>query len=170
MTARGSYFALMLGVVALMNIGCYCGPCGDCCGGIGGRAYAGQIYKSGPGYLPYCFCKGSGGCCATEPGCGCEPGCAVEAGCAVDPGCGCEGACGDACGCGQGIRCGGKPGGLFDGNFSICRRLCGRLLGGGGCSGEVYWSEWHNDPPRCYDPCNCHGEWVGPAQGPIRAR
>jgi hypothetical protein len=31
-----------------------------------------------------------------------------------------------------------------------------------GCSGETYWNEWHNDPPRCQDPCNCHGDWIGP--------
>jgi hypothetical protein len=34
-----------------------------------------------------------------------------------------------------------------------------------GCSGETYWSEWHNDPPRCQDPCNCHGDWIGPGNG-----
>jgi hypothetical protein len=33
----------------------------------------------------------------------------------------------------------------------------------GGCCGETYWSEWHNDPPRCQDPCNCHGDWIGPS-------
>jgi hypothetical protein len=35
-----------------------------------------------------------------------------------------------------------------------------------GCNGETYWSEWHNDPPRCQDPCNCHGDWIGPGCGP----
>jgi hypothetical protein len=29
----------------------------------------------------------------------------------------------------------------------------------------VYWSEWHNDPPRCCDPCDCHGNWTGPSAG-----
>jgi hypothetical protein len=29
----------------------------------------------------------------------------------------------------------------------------------------MYWSEWHNDPPRCCDPCNRCGEWVGPSAG-----
>jgi hypothetical protein len=29
----------------------------------------------------------------------------------------------------------------------------------------VYWSEWHNDPPRCCDPCNRRGQWVGPGAG-----
>jgi hypothetical protein len=29
----------------------------------------------------------------------------------------------------------------------------------------MYWSEWHNDPPRCCDPCNRCGQWVGPSAG-----
>jgi hypothetical protein len=32
-----------------------------------------------------------------------------------------------------------------------------------GCNGEVYWSEWHNDPPCCQDPCDNHGQWIGPS-------
>jgi hypothetical protein len=48
---------------------------------------------------------------------------------------------------------------------------CGWLLNlckcssGCGCNGEMYWSEWHNDPPYCQDPCNCHGQWIGPSSG-----
>jgi hypothetical protein len=51
--------------------------------------------------------------------------------------------------------------------LSACGRMCSALCGGGscGCSGEVYWSEWHNDPPRCCDPCNSCGQWVGPSAG-----
>lgn len=32
-----------------------------------------------------------------------------------------------------------------------------------GCSqcGELYWSEWFNDPPECCDPCNNCGDYVG---------
>jgi hypothetical protein len=29
----------------------------------------------------------------------------------------------------------------------------------------LYWSEWHNDPPQCCDPCDCYGNWVGPGAG-----
>jgi hypothetical protein len=29
----------------------------------------------------------------------------------------------------------------------------------------VYWSEWHNDPPYCHDPCNNCGQWIGPSPG-----
>jgi hypothetical protein len=38
-------------------------------------------------------------------------------------------------------------------------KLCG---GCSGCDSELYWSEWYNDPPRCCDPCDCHGNWTGP--------
>ena len=42
--------------------------------------------------------------------------------------------------------------------------LCCPCGGGcGGCDGEPYWSEWHNDPPRCCDPCDDCGNWVGPS-------
>ncbi len=30
---------------------------------------------------------------------------------------------------------------------------------GSGC-GEVYWDEWHSDPPTC-DPCDDCGNWIG---------
>jgi hypothetical protein len=44
-----------------------------------------------------------------------------------------------------------------------------RYCGCTGCDGELYWSEWHNDPPRCCDPCDCHGNWVGGGHGGYRA-
>ncbi|MEX0643286.1 MAG: hypothetical protein WD468_11325 [Pirellulales bacterium] len=34
-----------------------------------------------------------------------------------------------------------------------------------GCDGEMYWSEWHNDPPCCHDPCDCYGNWTGGCSG-----
>jgi hypothetical protein len=45
--------------------------------------------------------------------------------------------------------------------FSCLSRLCGCT----GCGREAYWSEWHNDPPRCCDPCDRCGNWVGPSYG-----
>jgi hypothetical protein len=30
---------------------------------------------------------------------------------------------------------------------------------GSGC-GEIYWDEWHSDPPSC-DPCDDCGNWIG---------
>jgi hypothetical protein len=29
----------------------------------------------------------------------------------------------------------------------------------------LYWSEWHNDPPQCCDPCDRCGNWIGPGGG-----
>ena len=45
----------------------------------------------------------------------------------------------------------------------------GPLCGCGGCDGEAYWSEWHNDPPECCDPCDKYGNWVGPSRSSYRA-
>lgn len=171
MVAR--YGLLLLGLCCALPlaIGC-CGPrsmmgcgsaCGDHCGG--GRAYAGQIFKGcGTSYVPFGRCTGPA-CCDVGPGCGCEPGCGIGPGCGVGAGCGCEPACGvdvscgvdPGCGCGD-LGCRPRGLGLF-GHGGIL----GRLFGSSGCSGEIYWSEWHNDPPRCCDPCNRCGEWVGPA-------
>jgi hypothetical protein len=39
------------------------------------------------------------------------------------------------------------------------------LFGCTGCSRELYWCEWHNDPPRCHQPCDCYGNWIGPSAG-----
>jgi hypothetical protein len=44
----------------------------------------------------------------------------------------------------------------------MCTSLCG---GCSGCSSEAYWCEWHNDPPRCCDPCDRCGNWIGPSSG-----
>jgi hypothetical protein len=51
----------------------------------------------------------------------------------------------------------------------IVNALCGSCSSSCGCDEEVYWSEWHNDPPRCCDPCDCHGNWIGPSSGGYRA-
>jgi hypothetical protein len=34
-----------------------------------------------------------------------------------------------------------------------------------GC-GEKYWGDWCSDPPDCWDPCDCHGNFVGGCSGP----
>jgi hypothetical protein len=39
--------------------------------------------------------------------------------------------------------------------------LKNRLTCGGGC-GELYIGEWHYDPPDACDPCDDHGNWIGP--------
>jgi hypothetical protein len=79
----------------------------------------------------------------------------------------CAGGCGDCCcgdvGCGKCVDdcCGGCDGGCS----SKCRwprlaKMWRRCTGCYGC-GELYWSEWFNDPPSCCEPCNCRGQYVG---------
>lgn len=180
------------GVGCSTEVGCGCEPscgCGSgCC--ANGRQFAGQTFDCcEPSRVPICICTGpAGGCeascgCATEcgcgvgcgPGCGCGTGCEPGCGCGADCGCGAEVGCGcePACGCGGG-GCGLRGhwlGGVFFG--SCCGRLVqsfDRLCGGcSGCSGEVYWNEWHNDPPSCCDPCDRCGNWTGPGYGGYRA-
>ena len=43
------------------------------------------------------------------------------------------------------------------------------VIGCSGCGGEPYWSEWHNDPPCCNDPCDRCGNWIGPGAAGYRA-
>ena len=109
--------------------------------------------------LAVCGCRSAMNCadgCARPQGsplagmrydCSCEQGCSD---CAQDAaGCGspCDAPnCADAC---------GKGGGG-------CRRpLLDRLCGCTGC-GELYWCEWYNSPPQLCQPCDCHGNYVGP--------
>ena len=160
------------------DAGCGCEPtcgCGDCgcdvgcgrepsCGcsagcGCDGRQFAGQTFNCcdgcGPPLSP---CTGPE-CCGCETSCGCEPacGCGGVYGCGCDAGYGCE----PSCGCGSG----GCNSNSNCGFGQCCGRIVGfidKLCGCGGCDSELYWSEWHNDPPRCCDPCDCHGNWIGP--------
>ena len=37
----------------------------------------------------------------------------------------------------------------------------GMLCGCTGC-GELYWNEWHNDPPSVCEPCDRCGNYIGP--------
>jgi hypothetical protein len=142
-----------------------CEPCG--CGSYcaDGRSFAGQSYNCGcESYMPTCGCTGPS-CC--EPACGCASGCCDDGCCGCEPSCGCSSGCEPSCGCASG---GASGGGCCTGLFRACRRMCsgfyGGLCGGScGCSGETYWSEWHNDPPCCCDPCNRCGQWTGPSAG-----
>jgi hypothetical protein len=165
------------------GLGCGAAACGDscgsCCSGVNGRGYAFQKFKGcecGCDNFPTKHCVGDscGGSC--EPGCGCEATCGCEASCGCEPacgtevGCGCEPACGCAepCGCGTascgtcGRNCRAKAGERWA-RFVGCmhKSLCG--TGCSGCDGEIYWSEWYNDPPQCCDPCNQCGQWTGPS-------
>lgn len=116
---------------------CYCtGPNGECC------------HKGCCGWLARWWygdgCSGCGSCC-NEVACGCESSCGCEPCCATS--------CGSACGSG----CCQQKG--------LCGSLWNSLCGCSGCDCELYWSEWYNDPPRCCDPCDQCGNWVGPGAG-----
>ncbi|MGD9644173.1 MAG: hypothetical protein AB7U73_00575 [Pirellulales bacterium] len=43
--------------------------------------------------------------------------------------------------------------------FALSPCLRGKCCGGG--CGECYWGEL-SDPPTCWDPCDCCGNWTGP--------
>ncbi len=151
------------------------GGCGDCCEpscGCGsgcfanGRQYGGQCFHCDcKSQAPWCPCRGCDGDC--QSGCGdcCEPAC----GCAScgEPCCGCGSGC--ATWGGSGTAC--CPRKCCLKNCGFCHALweivdvCHCCCPCGGCNGEVYWSEWHNDPPYCHDPCNNCGQWVGPSCG-----
>ncbi len=153
---------------------CCCEPtCGCGVGCCDGRQYAGQTWDCccedcGP---PICPCKDPcGNCChpncfgcADNCGCGecCEPTCGCDCGQCCEPACGCGDCCSTCNDCCQRRTCCLK-------NFGFCS-CCGHLLGAlcgpcgcSGCDGELYWSEWHNDPPYCKDPCDCYGNFTGP--------
>lgn len=44
---------------------------------------------------------------------------------------------------------------------SLTGLLRGMVTCNAGC-GDVYWGEWTYDPPDDCDPCNNHGDWIGP--------
>lgn len=156
-----------------------------CCGGLVHRLLCCPL---GPGTQcdpEHCMggcgmaCGGGVGCgLACEPACGpacgpavcepcgptaCEPcgpaACAACGPAACGPDCGgcgmCAQACGPDCGCGH---CGGLVGagvGLLGGIYRALHPpgWCG------GC-GEIYWSEFHSDPPDCSDPCDRYGNFT----------
>jgi len=149
--------------------GCGCGS--GCC--VDGRQFAGQKYQCGcNSRVPWCPCTGPE-CCDS---CGCGAACGEP--CGYDPGCGCEPACGCASDCGgccepccapKSHTCCLKHVGFCHVCWEVVDVLSGCCSSGCGCDEEVYWSEWHNDPPRCCDPCDCYGNWVGPSAGGYRA-
>jgi hypothetical protein len=148
------------------EVGCGCEPscgCGSECSG-GCQMFGGQTWNCcEPSQVPICECTGPTGCCESACGCGDVCGCggACEPGCGCDP-CGCDSGCSNRGCCLNGVLFGS-----YCGRFvSMFDKLCG---GCNGCSGEVYWSEWHNDPPRCHEPCDCCGNYTGPSYAGIRA-
>lgn len=161
---------------------CGCESCCEPCCGCGhgcfanGCQYAGQCFTCGcQSHAPVCPCVGCDNGCQGACGCGSPCGC----GDACEPACGCGSCCEPACGCGSGCGC-GTGCASWCGNGTACcpRKCCAKYIGFGsccghlinlfccgssgcGCSGERYWSEWHNDPPYCHDPCDCCSHYSG---------
>lgn len=151
---------------------CGCEPaCGCGSGCCDGRQFAGQTYDCEcNSHVPWCPCTGPQ--CGS---CGCGTACCEPCG---DPGCGCEPACGCGSGCGgccepccgpQSHTCCLKHVGFCGPYYGVVKLVSSCCCSGCGCDEEVYWSEWHNDPPRCNDPCDCYGNWIGPSAGGYRA-
>jgi hypothetical protein len=139
---------------------CECGPCDtvSCAGPCGRSCYG--------GFGPSWGC-GPANCCEPQcgPGAGCGDACGLTSGCGT--GCG----CGNACGCGP---CGDEcPGGCTcgccgPGPLYYAARLFHPLRWFGcynnGC-GEMYWGDFHGDPPDCCDPCDRMGNFTGSTSG-----
>lgn len=170
---------------------CGCTSCCEPCCGCGtgcfanGCQYAGQCYTGCcESHAPICCCRdcvGCGGCGGSTCGSCCEPACGCDScGQCCEPACGCDsccspcggcGSCGSGCAtwCGNGTACSPrKCCAKYFGFGSCCGHLINALCCGSsgcGCNGEVYWNEWHNDPPCCHDPCDQCGQWNGPRAG-----
>jgi hypothetical protein len=116
--------------------------------------------------------------CAAGLGCrsmmqcgdGCAEGCGRGSSLAFSKyDCSCDGVCGECCG-GEKCDCCEPCDGGVDGRDGCCGAGCGgdksrwrlldRICGCHGC-GELYWSEWHNDPPALCEPCDCLGNYTG---------
>lgn len=131
---------LSLLMLAATNLGCQsmsCGSssCGDCTASCGCPE-------------PACGCDDVANCGCPEASCGCDDSCCGDE---------CCGGCDDVC-CGSGCK------------KKRCKLLSGLMncFGCGCCAGcdcELYWSEWHNDPPCKCDPCDCYGNYTGPQGG-----
>jgi hypothetical protein len=181
--------SLLLGVLAVGNGCClldaiFCGPCGPACGPACGPVCGPACGPCGPECCDPCgpgCCDPCGpGCCdPCGPGCcdSCGPGCCDPCG----PGCcdpcgpGCCDPCCDPCG----VPCGDPCCGSCAGPCAPCAP-CGPLgcvigvldcvkYGACGCGygceagcGDVYCGDWISSPPDYCDPCDCHGNWIGP--------
>ncbi|QDT72796.1 hypothetical protein [Lacipirellula limnantheis] len=111
--------------------------------------------------------------CLAASGCrsaiNCTDGCARRqgsplAGARYDCSCetSCPHCCEDSAACGSPSETTGCADACGNSCNNGCRRgFLDRLCGCTGC-GELYWCEWYNSPPQLCQPCDCHGNYVGP--------
>lgn len=133
----------------------HCGDCGPC----GGGRPCGPPYYGTWGFGPTWGC-GPAACCepSCDPGAGCGDCCGIATGCgesAVGDPCGSDCDCG-CCDCGG---CGCSPGPVMC-VLSLLRPSCWFGCNHNGC-GEIYWGDFHGDPPDCCDPCDRMGNFTG---------
>ncbi len=133
---------------------CAGGGCGDCCDEGCGPACGARCPVRPFACAPRCA-RTCGDCdagCETD----CGPACRAPCGRCCNSGCNsCCDPCGDACGDGCCERCWHRgPLSCFFALFTPCC-WCGP-----GC-GERYWGDFYSDPPDCWDPCDCHGNYTG---------
>lgn len=69
--------------------------------------------------------------------------------------------CGSSCGTACGL-CSSKA---YPGPLSCLMYLCNYGTYKGPVCGDVYWGDWHGDPPDCCDPCDRHGNYTGVQTG-----
>lgn len=122
-------------------------PCGSILGAIFGPAVAARRMM------------GCGGACRAACGPICEPACEPACGPSCEPACGPPcGSCADPCGdpCSYRGHCG------FSSWFA---RLFLPYSWCGGSCGEIYWGDFHGDPPDCCDPCDRCGNFTGCVDG-----
>ena len=74
---------------------------------------------------------------------------------------GCTHCCDDSAACGSPSETAGCADACGSGNSGCRPGLVDRLCGCSGC-GELYWCEWYNSPPQLCQPCDCHGNNIGP--------
>jgi hypothetical protein len=131
--------------------GCAAGGCGNGCDEDCGPACGPPRCAARPcACAPRCArtCGDCDACCETECGRPCCPPCGRSCGACCDSGC-------DPCGDGCCEHCWHQgPISFLFALFTPCR-WCGP-----GC-GERYWGDFYGDPPDCWDPCDCHGNYTG---------
>jgi hypothetical protein len=158
----GGLLATNTGCGLFQAICCYhpCGSSGDCGASFG---YDGCDEGCGPRCGPACRPMGApvcgsrcGGGCGGDCDIGCGSPCGPRGRQACGRSCGpCADPCADPCGDGCYGRCWHR--GPLSCIFALFMRgsWCGS-----GC-GERYWGDFHGDPPDCWDPCDCHGNYTG---------
>lgn len=152
MAKRITFLALLL-VFTSVTTGCVC--------------FNDWVHRPfGPGTLcrtDNCGCGDCGGGDCGGGDCGsCAPcGEVVEAGCGACAG-DCEPACGEACG----PPCGPPCAPCFRPLAWVGALLHPPTWYGPTC-GEVYWGDFHSDPPDCCDPCDRCGNHTGGSAGVV---